>query len=134
MASKRDFVPPKKTKEVRQTEKFIQNEKTQDKINLTTRARIGSSLPSIFSIILIFLIVVMLYRVTNSSTIPTFESLLTTLSNLEVVKIDFSLGLSNVLPDWLGWLGTLWDIVSFALNGILVLIQYAFHIVAWIFA
>lgn len=118
--SKNSFIPV-----TQKREPTIQKEHNGQPINLT----------GFLKIFALILICVMLYRVANNSTVPTFESLLNKLASIVPINFPFA-PIYNIplLPDWLSWLGDIWELVNFFVNGIVSLIQYAFSFVSWVLA
>lgn len=103
--------------------------------------RVGQAV-SIFGIITAILLIVAVFRMLNGSSIPTFESFLDMLINLETVDIGFINNSVIVLEDWgfwnfirnfLAFFIDIFNVIIFVFNGLINLVIYAYSILRWIF-
>lgn len=108
--------------------------KTKKGVQLDTSAT-SKGLPNfanIFVLILVIVLISMCFRVLQDKTIPTFESLLNMLANAKNFQFDFLIINTTTLPNWLAFLGEIWNVLVFMAQGIFALFNYVMQFVRWL--
>lgn len=101
------------------------------------------SIHSLLGIILAFLVIISIYRLSIGQSIPLFTDLLDIISSSPSLQIPSlssgvnitveNLGIFGFLSPILNILVTAVDLIVFIVNGLINLITFAFHFLNWIF-
>lgn len=118
----------------------------EKKLIRSDRRFVFGELKTGFSIVgivfLLILVAVLIRRFNNSTDIPTFESLLTFLSEMPVPIIPFlsfsptifgDWGAFNFLRDFFANFSQIINVLIFLINGVLVLVNYIIVLMRWLF-
>lgn len=111
--------------------------------NRLNRRELVSTGKSFVAILLAVLLLVLLIRVMNGSSIPTFTSFLELLSSAPTVKVPFlstvgtalgDWGVFNFLRDFIAFFNNIVNVLVFLFNGLANLVVYVVWFVRWLFA